>query len=71
MKSTIDIHQFLLSNQANLKKLNTKTHFFQKKKKLIKKNLLKIKVPKIISLMIRKIWKEKVNQNQIVQKRKK
>ncbi len=31
MKSTIDIHQFLLSNQANLKKLNTKTHFFQNK----------------------------------------
>ncbi len=31
MKSTIDIHQFLLSNQANLKKLNTKNYFFQNK----------------------------------------
>ena len=54
MKSTIDIHQFLLSNQANLKKLNTKTHFFQnktidsisKEKKINQKKFIKNKSSK-------------------------
>ena len=54
MKSTIDIHQFLLSNQANLKKLNTKTHFFQnktidsisKEKKINQKKFIKNKSAK-------------------------
>ena len=54
MKSTIDIHQFLLSNQVNLKKLNTKNHFFQnktidsssKEKKINQKKFIKNKSAK-------------------------